>query len=262
MRLNVIIVATFLLLVAALRHPSTQLPGPRVGGTFIGAIIAEDGIVVGSDSRSTFLDTNRRHMGYVDGMQKIYVSKGAAVAISGLTSVEGELFPTFVARNSFLLDRSADEVLFGFSSWLPFENSTGVLLLSAGFIKGKATVCVRSVVQPQACRTNGVMANKPSPFLQTWISQQKAPPKGAAAAAALKSAILESAATDATVGGPITLVQLRLDSAPVWIENPPRDAGWKTICDLVRAYRAGLVRISPTTSKPDLDRFLGSTCTK
>src|SRR5262245_64724851 len=78
----------------------------RVGGTFIGAIVAADGIVIGSDSRSTFIEEDGRPVGYVDGMQKIFAGSGSAVAVYGLTSVDGETFGTFVQRNAFLLNRS------------------------------------------------------------------------------------------------------------------------------------------------------------
>ena len=45
----------------------------RYGGTFIGAVICEDGIVIASDSRTTFMDGAGRTFGYLDGMPKIYV---------------------------------------------------------------------------------------------------------------------------------------------------------------------------------------------
>jgi hypothetical protein len=185
MRFNPLIILLVTLVVVTTPLTGPQVPGPRVGGTFIGAIVAEDGIVLGSDSRSTFLDTSDRRLGYVDGLQKLYVSNTTGIAVSGLTSVEGELFSSFVSRNSFLLDRTADEVLFGFSAWLPFKNSTGVLLLSAGFIQGKPTICVRSVVQPQTCRNAGMITNKTSPSLQAWASSPKNGRDARAAAAAI-----------------------------------------------------------------------------
>src|SRR5262245_45974072 len=117
---------------------------PKFGGTFIGAFIAEDGIVVASDSRSTFLNTLGKPVGYVDGMPKVFVQSGAAFAVSGLTSVNGELFSSFVHRNDFLLARPVDELLFGVSLWLPFKNSTNVLLISAGFLNGRPTICAKS----------------------------------------------------------------------------------------------------------------------
>jgi hypothetical protein len=242
------------------------LPGwtreARVGGTFIGAVVAEDGIVIGSDSRSTFLDERGRPMGYVDGMQKVYVSNSTAVAVSGLTSIEGELFNSFVDRNSFLLSRTASEVLPGFSVWLPFQNSTGVLLLSAGFDKAHPQICARSVVRPQACQDSGSITNKPSQSLQTWVASLRAAPKASVAASALRQAIQESAANDLTVGGAISVVELRPGAVPMWLENPPRDTGWKTICDVVRDYRANRTRIVPIAPQQELDRFLTSACPK
>jgi hypothetical protein len=234
----------------------------RFGGTFIGAVVAEEGIVLGSDSRSTFLDERGRPMGYVDGMQKLYVSNTTGVAVSGLTSVQGELFNTFVDRNSFLLSRPATEVLPGFSSWLPFENSTGVLLLSAGFDKVHPQICARSVVRPQECQDTGSITNKPSPSLQSWVSGLRAAPKAALAAGALKQAILESESGDLTVGGAISLVELRPGLPPMWLENPPRDNGWRTVCDVVRDYRASRTRIVPIAPQVELDRYLTSACPK
>src|SRR5678815_2887740 len=70
--------------------PSRREKG-KFGGTFIGVIVAEDGIVMGSDSRSTFVDAGNKPVGYVDRMPKIYVKHGAALAVAGLTSVEDEL---------------------------------------------------------------------------------------------------------------------------------------------------------------------------
>jgi len=236
---------------------------PKFGGTFIGAVVAEDGIVMGADSRSTFLDTDGRHLGFVDGMQKLYATNTTAVAVSGLTSVEGELFNSFVDRNAFLLQRPADEVLFGFAVWLPYNNATGVLLLSGGFPKGKPTICGRSVVRPQACQDNGFITNKRSPSLETWFSGLHAAPKATAAAAALRKAIQESAASDETVGGATSLVQLQAGGALVWLENPPRQNQWKTVCDIIRDARTGRVRIAPSGgNQADLDRFLGRTCPK
>ena len=240
---------------------TSRFPDRQVGGTFIGAVIAADGIVVASDSRSTFLEKDGRPIGYVDGIQKIYVSQTTAVAASGLTSIQGELFHSFVERNSFLMNRPAEEVLHGFSSWLPFQNSTNLMLLSAGFSKGKPVICARSVVQPQSCQDTGSITNKPSASIQTWVSALKRPPNASAAAAALKQAIQETAAVDTGVGGSISIVQLRFDGPPVWIENQLTNR-WTTICELVRDYRSGKVRITPTSSRQQLDQFLASTCSR
>jgi hypothetical protein len=231
----------------------------RVGGTFIGAIVAADGIVIGSDSRSTFIEENGRAVGYIDGSQKIFAGSGSAVAVSGLTSVDGEMFGTFVDHNSFLLDRSADEVLFGFAVWLPFKNSTGVMLLSAGFRDGKPMICGRTVSHPQACQDTGLITNKRSPSLETWINAQKVAPTAAAAAAALKQAIHESAAQDVTVGGGVSLGQLRPGAPLIWLENS-FSGNWKTVCDLVRDYRNGRARIVPTNSNQEFTRYLNTSC--
>ena len=70
----------------------------KFGGTFIGVMVAEDSILIGSDSRSTFVDDSNQPVGYVDRMPKIYVKHGAALAVAGLTSVEEATPPLLNVR--------------------------------------------------------------------------------------------------------------------------------------------------------------------
>src|SRR5438132_516363 len=127
------------------------LTGYHYGGTFIGAVICDDGIVLAADSRSTFIDGSGHAFGYLDGMPKIYVDRGAAIAISGLSSLEGELFSSFVNRNRDLLARPVNEILLGFLLWLPSTNSSSIAMISVGFLDGKPLICAKSPILPQAC---------------------------------------------------------------------------------------------------------------
>ncbi len=232
----------------------------RFGGTFIGAIVCGDGIVIGADSRSTFLDSTGKQIGYVDGISKVFADQGTAFAVSGLTSVGGELFPAFVRRNDFLLARPSNEILFGVSLWLPLDNATHVLLLSAGFVDGQPTICARDPVNAQVCRNNGMITNKQSPSLNQWQSTLKSPPSVQEAAIVLKQAILESAADDPTVGGPVSILHVRKNAAPEWIERGSQDTSWTRVCDIVKDYRANKVALGFTHSRDELDRFLAATC--
>src|SRR5437667_10936054 len=129
------------------------LAGYQYGGTFIGAVICSDGIVVAADSRTTFLDGSGKAFAYLDGEPKIFVEQGAAVAVSGLASMEGEPLSSFVNRNRYLLERPVNEIMFGFLLWMPFTNSNNVGMISAGFIAGKPKICAKTPVLPQACTT-------------------------------------------------------------------------------------------------------------
>jgi hypothetical protein len=234
--------------------------GDRYGGTFQGAVICEDGIVVASDSRTTFMDASGQAFGYVDGMRKIFVERGAAVAVSGLTSLEGELFSSFVRRNDYLLGRPVNEILFGFLLWLPFQNTEAVGLISAGFIDGKPMICSKSPIVPQKCLDSGLISSKGSSLLRDWLLKLGHPPKASEAATALKSAIEEAARTDRTVGGPISVLRLTENGAPQWLENPLTDSGLTHICDLVRQHRTGVRRIMATGSQQELERHLDAAC--
>ncbi len=236
--------------------------GYRYGGTFIGTVICEDGIVIASDSRTTFTDGAGKTFGYLDGMPKIYVGRGAAVAVSGLSSIKGELFSSFVRRNDYLLARPVNEMLFGFLVWLPFQNSEAVGLISAGFLDGKPVICTKSPILDQVCSSAGFISSKNSPLLRDTLTRIGRMPKTSEAAAALKSAIEESSRSDPTIGGPITVLKLTHGGPPQWMGNPPVDNGSIEICDLVREHRAGGRTIRPAGTPQELEQHLNAACPK
>ena len=233
---------------------------PRFGGTFIGAIICTDGILIGADSRSTFIDGSGKHIGYVDGISKIFAQTGTAFAVSGLSSMGSELFPAFLRRNDYLLSKPSTEVLYDVFLHLPFNNATNVVLISAGYVDGESMICAKDPTTPQNCQKNGMLTNKPSPSLRRWQATVKGEPSLREAAVALKQAILESASGDSTVGGPVALLHLRKNAAPAWIENGSQDGGWTQICDIVSDYRRNKTAIGFTNSREELDRFLLAVC--
>src|SRR5262245_3871572 len=149
--------------------PASPSSRGQFGGTFIGAIVAEDGIVMGSDSRSTFVDSAGKPVGYVDRMPKIYMKGGAAIAVAGLTSVEDELLSSFIRRNDYLLDRSVDDVLYDVALKLPIRNTNNVLMLSAGFSRSEPMICAKVPIEPPSCRKSGYFTNKTSPGLRRWF---------------------------------------------------------------------------------------------
>jgi|GEM_PF-1392517 len=250
--------AVFVMMIASV--PACRPQNLRFGGTFIGAVVVEDGVVIASDSRSTFTDAAGEAVGYIDGMGKVFVGRGGAFAVSGLTSVNGELFGSFIERNDFLLARPADEMLLGLSLWLPIQNSTNVLLISAGFLRDETRICAKGPIRPQTCQASGYIANRESASLRRWHEAQTRPPGAEEAAAALRQAIMESGSADPTVGGPVAILHLRRSGPPQWLENLPQPSGWKTVCDIVRDYRLGRAFIHASKSKAELDHHLSRAC--
>ena len=236
------------------------LAGYQYGGTFIGAVICQDGVVLASDSRTTFMDGGGRAFGYLDSMPKIYVDRGAAVAVSGLSSLEGELFSSFVNRDHDLLARPVNEILFGFLVWMPFTNSSSIGMISAGFLDGKPMICAKSPILPQACSTAGFIANKTAPLLRDTLSKLGRVPTTTEAAAALTAAIEEYSRTDPTVGGPINILKLTAADPPQWTGTPPSDGGLTQICDLVKEHRAGRRKIVALVPPVELDLHLNAAC--
>ena len=238
------------------------LSGYRFGGTFVGAIICQDGIIVASDSRMTFSDAAGHAFGYMDGFAKIYVDRGAAVAVTGSTGVEGELFSSFVNRNRFLLDRLVNEILFGFGLYLPIANSNNVGMISAGFLDGKPMICSKSPILPQNCLNSGYISNKNSALLHDTLMKLGRVPTAEEAASALKMAIEEYSRLDPAVGGPISILKLTNNSAPEWLANSVLNSSSSRICDVVREHRAGLRKITPLSTTADLDQHLEAACSK
>jgi hypothetical protein len=204
------------------------------------------------------MDGGGKAFGYVDGMQKIYVDGGAAVAVSGLSSLDGELFSSFVARNRFLLSRPVNEILFGFLLYTPGANSSNAIsMISAGFLDGVPTICAKSPVLPQTCSNTGFISSKSSPSLRNTLTKLGRLPTAVEAAAALKFAIEESGRTDSTVGGPISILKLSGNAPPQWSGWVPSDGGIGQICDLIHRRRADIV---PFGSQADMDLHLNSAC--
>jgi hypothetical protein len=254
--ISILFISGFLVMVPA----STANKG-RFGGTFIGAIVAEDGIVMGSDSRSTFVDSADKPVGYVDRMPKIYVKGGAALAVAGLTSVEDELLSSFIRRNDYLLDSSVEDILSDVALKLPLRNTNNVLMLSAGFSSGEPMICAKVPLEPPSCRKSGYLTNKNSPGLRRWFDSRRGQVGTAReASAALEKAIREAADLDSTIGGPITLLEFSSAGNPHWLQNPPNDNGWTRVCDVVEAYRKGRIPIFFTDSKQGLDSYLSRVC--
>jgi len=231
----------------------------QYGGTFIGAVICSDGIVIAADSRTTFMDGRGNRFAFLDGTPKIFADRGSAVAISGMTSLEGELFSSFVNRNRFLLDRSVNEILFGFLLYVPFNNTNGMVMISAGFVDGKPMICAKTPIDPQNCAGTGFFSNKVSQVLRSNLAKLNRAPTTAEGTAILKAAIEESGRTDASVGGPISILKLTSDAPPQWSGEVISDGGVTQICDLVRRRRADIVSFG---SKEDLDLHLSAACSK
>lgn len=231
----------------------------QYGGTFIGAVVCSDGIVVAADSRTTFMTGQGEPFAFLDGMPKIYADRGAAVAISGMTSLDGELFSAFVNRNQFLLARPVNEILLGFFLYVPFDNSNGIAMISAGFLDGKPMICTKSPSADQNCSSSGYIASKPSPLLRDTLARLNRKATMDEGAAALKAAIEASGKTDLSVGGPISIVKLTTNGPPQWVGPILSDGGMTQICDLVRERRSDIM---PFGSRLDLDLHLSAACPK
>jgi hypothetical protein len=231
----------------------------QYGGTFIGAVICSDGIVVAADSRTTFMDGAGTAFAFLDATPKVFADRGAAIAISGMTSLDKELFSSFVKRNRFLLARPVNEILFGFLLYVPYTNTNGMAMISAGFLDGKPMICGKTPIAPQNCSNTGFFSNKVSPTLRNTLARLDRPPTMAEGIAALRAAIEEFARIDSGVGGPISILRLTKDDPPQWDGAVLSDGGLSKICELLQLRRADIV---PIGSKADMESHLSAACPK
>jgi hypothetical protein len=250
------IMAVFALM---LQHAAPARITYQYGGTFIGAVVCSDGIAVVSDSRTTFLDGEGTAFGYLDGMPKIFVDRETAVAISGMVSLDGELFSSFLKHNLDFFNAPANEILFGLLLHMPFTNTNNVAMISAGFVDGRPMICAKSPIAPQTCSRSGFFTNKPVPLLHQTFDNLNRPLTVSEAVALLKASIEKASLTDQAIGGPTSVLKLSKGEPPQWLTEPPSDRAIEKVCDLVRKRRAEIV---PLSGQPDLDRRLTGVCGK
>jgi hypothetical protein len=131
-----------------------------------------------ADSRTTFMGGDGKPFGYLDRMPKISSRGARLLGFRAFSSLEGELFSSFLKRNDYLLARPVNEILFDFLLRMPWVNTGETIMIAAGFI-----------------------ANKTSALLQQKLLGLGRLPTSAEAAAALTAAIEEHAKTDLSVGG-------------------------------------------------------------
>lgn len=228
-----------------------------LAGSFIAAAVTRDGVVLGTDTRATFTNDKGEAFGYVDGLPKLFVINRNALATAGAATIGNDFLAAYIRRNQLQLLQPVDTMLRRFFDALPAPTQSRVIIIAAGNIQDRPTICMRSPTHEQ-CLESGVVANKASPILQEALPRFRSM-SAADGAAVLKRAI-EAHRSDPSVGGPISLLHISATGSPSWIEGRPTDAPWPQICDMVRDYRAGRALVGLLSSRELLEKHFNYTC--
>lgn len=130
---NVILILTNIYYVAA-QNIMTQ----KLKGTFIYAVICEEGIVLTADSRANFSDEGKRIF-YIDNLQKLFVSGEFIIAYAGTKHSFRKFVESHISKMDDKVVFSPKDWMFQFALILQNEYSTqeyNLIMKNMGFIIG------------------------------------------------------------------------------------------------------------------------------
>lgn len=243
-----------LLTVSATTAPRQPL---TLSGSFIAAAVTREGVVLGTDTRATFTNDKGDPFGYVDGLPKLFVINRNALATAGAATIGEDFLASFIRRNQLQLLQPVDVMLSRFFHLLPVTTQSRVMIIAAGNINDKPTICMKSPAHEQ-CQESGIVANKASPILQEAVPRFRS--MSAAEGASLLKRAIEAHRQDPSIGGPISLLHISPTGSPTWLEGRPTDAPWPQVCDMVRDYRSGRAQVGLLQSRELLERHFNANC--
>jgi hypothetical protein len=222
------------------------------GSYYIGAI-CKDGIIVGADSRGTFLDGNNNVMAYFDTVQKVFALKRCIVSVAGLIAVGDRFVSDYLTEFEKTLPDSItpSEILskleFFFRTKYPDNISEfGQLhIVSYGFSKSDPVICAMDL--RQCVLGSGVATGDSLTLFSSKYDAEFCRKHTCIEIAPLIEREIKKYAINQRipfkVGGPIMIVQVRLNGKISWMRNKPKRPNWRTINDFISEYQKGRIEI-------------------
>jgi len=247
-----------------------------IRGSFVIAAICKDGIILASESRANIFDRrdkNREPIAYYDGIQKVFPVRSAAIAATGQGLILNVFFSTIISHfaQSLRVTLGAKQLLPVFVSYceqkLPPAAGSELKkqkLFSAGCVGGHPTICYFN--QDQAGVPFGCIED--SGFIQSDVTllaqyDTELPAMSAERVAELAIRAIKTYAAEGdrwkTIGGPIDVLLVSEDGCH-WLHKNSLTVEWKCIQDLVAAYWAGELEITPIppADRRQLEDLLGT----
>ena len=249
----------------------TDKPAPiRVKGSFVIAAICKDGIIVASDSRGTFKDTQGRRIAYYDTNQKIFPIGNNLIADTGYASLNDRkvsFLSEFMARfaNSSYSRVEVNQLpasYFNYASQVLSErggeSAKVQTLVFAGFEHHKPLLCVYEGEGSRATKCSNVgYLSSPK---QQIAGLEKASKLSFQEAARVMQATIEdyaAAVQPGSVGGPVVIRTItRFESR--WFDKIPDWPHWSSFADLAEDYKNErvLFHLMPGIVKVQLDTLI------
>lgn len=236
------------------------------GGSFAIAVVCDDEILIGADSRGTIRDSTGRELAYWDGVQKVFPIGKAALAYTGLETIQNIYFGAII--NAFTQTVSDDIPLENIiPKFLDYTDATfpnevrklirAQLLITAGFSEGKAFACYYNINQTDgttmACSLGLVSSDR------TIIDDRKEELRSMNAqdvGKLIREAILRYAKDKNTrdIGGPI-LIRAISEQGTRWLDDAPTPTRWTYIHEFAASYWADEVKLNllPGVTKEELE---------
>lgn len=217
----------------------------RIEGSFMIVAIGSDGIMVASDSRANFADSNdpaHTPLGYFDFVQKTFILKNRMTISSTGMGIIGQYFEYYLVKDFekyTLLDQKVYDLLKTYDAYLKsvcdektyaaLENSR----IACGYENGKPYLCYYEPKEPYRFINETYIESGGSIFPKLYDKKLTCDSLGKLA----KKAIYQFAADNkkkSLIGGLINIAKVTSENV-IWLENEPKPK-WKTVTDFLEAY--------------------------
>lgn len=236
----------------------------KVEGSIVVAVICKDGIVIGADSRATFVDDNGIVLGYTDGMQKIFTARNFVMASTGLISLSKDkyLLHYYKKFDSSLIDDipTMQSAIFKLHAFFKNQDST----VYKNFQKTFRTYCMfESDIPRLAFAYNGSVrpvqdfySLEPFPELErvvdslkffTFIQVEKLIEQGIRNFTIRKN-------RQHYIGGPIIFLRMQRGNIFTWSKSSSTLFRWQNVCDFRKDYLNR--RVKMTFIEPEYKNYL------
>src|ERR1035437_6538149 len=226
-----------------------------MGGSYMLAAICKDGIVIGADSRGTFLYPNTDSvLAYWDTIPKVFVVKNCILSVAGLVALGDKFLSYYINEFSATLNGniSPPDCIKKFKEYLNNKfpqlkkEVIRLRLFAGGYYKG---VPIISNELEQTAKNFGVgtpddltnFGNKKKYnnfFCATHSSNEVA----TLMAKEIKEYPIKQHQTY-KIGGPIVVAKVYSNNKITWHQNRPSAKRWIDTFELIRAYCTGKITI-------------------
>jgi len=236
-------------------------------GSYTIAAICKDGIVIGSDSRGSFL-RDGKSIATFDYIQKTFIVKNCVISFIGLIALGDKFVSNYIKEfePSVQITTPPDECLKLFISFLAkYPDIKGDLqdldIISAGYKDGRPTICFASIKLNTgkcaqdtgiALQSKKIVFGKGTKYDEAYCKKHSCKQ----VADIIEKAILDFAIKENrkdVIGGKIMAIRITKKDIQ-FIKNKPSSPRWVTLQQFLKDYRDNKIKVKLLTK--DADNFI------